>query len=652
MSCGNASCHVANSIHRMGANIGSGGTRSFNPDLVVHYAFENNLKDSGNWQMDGKWMDDIAGSYTTGISGRAVVLDGGKNIQVGTENEYWSTHAGRHGTWVYTHMKYNTTLEAWVYPTDDTVSEHSIYTKHTGYNYGDYAFVLKKVSGVWRAAFICQIDNNEGTQGGASGLRGAYSSVNVPLNKWTHVAATFDTGGPDRDDNDPRVGRIRIFINGEDVTTSDSSGDYMQPGAGETSIFAYPENSPWNESICYAEHWCTGEFSIGGFYGWQNEFIGRIDEAKVWNITKDASYFLTIDEQSPPRISTVEGVIGSTQLTVTFTEGVYAYPFQTGNLDAKDFTLSDSNSDNPRTITGVSHAAGESTATITMSAPLIAADVDADTIAADSGSIFDEYGNPSETDLITITLSSVCPTGTVNISLNEAVGSSYIMDTQNILYGAVNGTGTLTGTEYSGDGVNNYIGFVYNNECLQADRKMTIETRIRPSGLEGTANYIKRILARDSGGNYQISVWRNNSWTNYNAPGDTASIALWVKLVDTHGGKAWKPVLTDYDVCPIVSDHWYQVKALWDSDITGSMPGKIYIDDQGTDGAGGGENWPGYMDCTNSGQTYNDSDRQFFEGDEILKSNGSFNIGANVNNHANNVFNGLIDWIMWKDSID
>ena len=662
MSCGNASCHVTNSIHRMDKNTGSFATRSFDPDMVLYYAFENNLKDSGDWQIDGKWMDDIAGSFTTGISGQAVVLNGGNNVQVGTEDSYWSTDEGAHGTWKYTEMKYNTTLEAWVYPTDDTSNEYSIFTKHVGYNDGGYAFTLQKINGGLRAAFNVQIDNNGGAQGGASGVRGAYSSVNIPLNTWTHVAATFDTNGPDRNPDDPSVGRIRIYVNGEDVTTGDASGNYMQPDSGETSIYAYSENSPWNQGICYNGDWCASEFSIGGFYGWQNSFIGRIDEAKVWNITKDAAYFETADSQSPPRISMVEGLIGTTQLTVVFTEGVYAGTGATGALEISDFTLTDTNSDNPRTITGVTHTPGGSTATITMSQPLIAADLYADTLAAAVNSVYDEYDNLSGTDPVTITLSSVCPTGIVDIPLNDPAGSSYIMDTQDILYGMVAGTGTLTGGEYSGDGINNYIDFEYNNTCLQASAAMTLEARIKPAGFAGeTGTYVKRVFARDTGGNYQMSVWRKidaTNWPNYTPPDGVASVAFWVKPVDNHGGKVWKPVLTDYNTCPIVSDHWYEVKAVWNSGKPGGttgqffVPADIYVDDQGTDGVGTAENWSGYINCTDSDQSQLTDERKLYTGDTITVANGDFVIGANVNNHTRNVFNGLIDWIMWQDVAD
>lgn len=68
----------------------------------------------------------------------------------------------------------------------------------------------------------------------------------------------------------------------------------------------------------------------------------------------------------------------------------------------------------------------------------------------------------------------------------------------------------------------------------------------------------RRRLARDGGGNFQMSVWRiidAVSFPGFNPPAGAASIAPWVRVADTHGGDRWKPVLTDYASCPIVSDH-------------------------------------------------------------------------------------------------
>ncbi len=283
-------------------------------------------------------------------------------------------------------------------------------------------------------------------------------------------------------------------------------------------------------------------------------------------------------------------------------------------------------------------------------------DFGSDSLAAVSGEIFDEYDNSATTNAVLIGMSTDCLSGEIRFELNEAPGSSYVFDNQSRYPGQVIGNGTLTGISYFGDAIANYIDFENNNNCLQAETEMTIEARIKPTGLEGTADYIRRVFARDSGGaNYQMSVWRNNTFGSYLAPDGTASIALWVKPQDAHGGNAWKPVLSNYDSCPIVSDHWYQVKVVWNSSKAGGtpdqffVPADIFIDDQGTDGTGTGENWSGSFNCTNATQSYNADVQKLYTADQITPVNGDFAIGANVNNHANNVFDGEIDWLRWVD---
>ncbi len=557
-------------------------------------------------------------------------------------------------TWAYSEMKFNTTLESWVYPTDDAQSEYSIFTKHVGYSNGGYAFTLKKVGDTLRATFNMQADNNGNTQDGRAGIRGAYSSTAVPLKEWSHVAVTFDTSGPDGDPNDLSVGRIRIYVDGEDVTTSDASGNNMQPGTGETSIFAYSENSPWNDEVGYNGTWCAGEFSVGGFYGWQNAFIGRLDEAKVWNITKDAAYFSPMDTASPPRIDEVKGIIGGDQLQVTFSEGVYANIGATGNLEAADFALTDT--DDGRTVISVSHTADSATATLTLSSALDGSDdIDVDTLAAAASAIYDEYGSASVSPGVTITMLSAGTVSEALFELNEPAGSTYTLDQNQVLFGSVSDPAeSFTGDEQylHGDGVDNYILFTNGTTSLQASRTMTLEARVKPTGI-GVDNYVKRVLARDNGGaNYQMSVWRNPSWENYNPPDNVASIAFWVKMVDSHDGNSWKPVLTDYTNFPIVSDHWYQIRIVWNSDKASGIPGDIYVDDQGTDGLDTGENWAGYANATDSTQSQLTSEQYMVTGDEIAISNGNFAIGCNVNNNANNVFAGEIDWVSWKSNAD
>ena len=663
MSCGNASCHVSQrmndtgtaTLHAMASSHGSGATRpAHETGLVFKYSFENNFNDSSGFQLDGKWYS-TAGSFAAGKNGQAAVLNQGQTVVVGTENGYWSTDAGYHGTWVYTEMKYNTTLEAWVYPTDNAKSEYTIFNKHVGVSSnGGYLFSLKKIGNTLRATFTMAADNNGFTQDGRAGVRGAYSSVAIPLNTWTHVGATFNTAGPDRNAGDQSVGRIRIYVNGEDVTTSTIGGTTKQPGAGETSIYAYSENSPWNEGICYNGSWCASEFSIGGF-DWQTDnFIGMIDEVKVWNTTKNAAYFATYDAQAAPFINTVEGNVGSNQLTVTFSEGVYTNTGSSGALVAGDFTLTDT--DNGRTITNVSHTAGSATAVLTLSSALDStSDIGVDTLAVKTtSSIYDNYNNAAGTTAVTITTPTACPSGTVTFNLNEASGSGYVADSSGLLVGAVTGgAAALTGSAYSGDGSSRYIDFENSDICLQANTAMTLEARVKPTGIpsDGT-NYVRRILARDGGGNYQLSLWRNNASSDQDPPNNVVMTALWVMPENTHGGNAWKAILTDFGACPIVNDKWYQIKAVWNSSTVGDIPATIYVDDQGANGDNVGESWAGYKNCTDTDQSELPLASRIWEGDTISPVDGDFLIGGNVTTHTSNVFNGLIDWLTWKNTAD
>ena len=94
------------------------------------------------------------------------------------------------------------------------------------------------------------------------------------------------------------------------------------------------------------------------------------------------------------------------------------------------------------------------------------------------------------------------------------------------------------------------------------------------------------------------------------------------------------------------------MKIVWDFSKTGGIPCDIFVDDQGTAGDDAGENWAGYINATDSDQSQLTSDRFLLEGDVIATFDGAFTIGANVNNHTKNVFNGLIDWITWSPTVD
>lgn len=653
-------CHADLSIHRMGSKTGTGATRTFDNTLVTWQKFENNLNDSGDWRMHGRWMKDYDASWTTGTRsyqpgriGTAIEVSN-QSVEIGTQNGYWSTDAGYHNTWTASEMKYNMTLEAWVYPTDANGNERRILAKHT-YWTGGYALTLKKINGAWRAGLL------ESATGASGGLRGAYSTISVPLNQWTHVAAAYDWSGPNRNPNDGSVGRIRIYVNGEDVTTSDTSGDYIQPGPGENAMYPYSKHNVDNPSVCYNGSWCASALFIGGASFSDNayNFIGRIDEVKIWNITKSPSYFDTIDAMTIPRIDRAEGVVGNDNLFVTFSEGVYTTTGGVGALVPADFVLTDT--DNGRTITGVTHTAGASTAVVRLSSVLDASnDINVDTLRAAANAIYDDHSNAADNTAVVISASSACPTGQVVFNLNEAAGAAYVLDNSGLLYGVVNDPSNTMGSgTFYGDNINNYISFQNNTSCMKATTNLTLEARIKPTSMSGTGNYTGRVFAKDTSYNYQMTVWRTNLGTcatTFNAPSGVGSIAFWVAIDNTLGGNtgnAWKPVLTNYTTCPIVSDHWYQVKVVWDSAKSGGTPGQpfvpadIFVEDQGTDGLGAGRTWAGYNNCTKSDQSYNGANCKIYTGDKILAADSIFAIGCAAGTLGNNKFQGNIDWIKW-----
>ncbi len=493
-SCGNSSCHNqggrmsatgTDTIHQMASGGSPGNARWFDSDLVVNMSFENNLEDSGSYKLHGGWSRkrneadhhlvtatkfgwlcendaDGAGSFTAGDEGRygtAIAVDD-QPLEVGTEDCEWSTwptyftdmddygtpnhiHYG-HGTWKYSEMKYNMTAEAWVYPTVDD-GERKIIAKHTYWS-GGYALVLEKIDafgddtppgwseGMLRAEFMTNV-NGGSSSGDCNGLRGAYSTAIIPLNRWTHVAATYDASGPDRDPTpgarfDSSIGRVRIYVNGEDVTRSHSNVGmcFAQPGPGESAMFPNSDHNILDPDTFYGS-----ALSIGGL-NWSDpasNFVGRIDEVKLWNVTKPAAYF---DALVGPTITKVEGISGYTKLYLEFAEGVYGTG-PGGKLQASDLGLADCGG---KWIVDVIHSAGDATAIIVLNAALDAGDTGTCTVAAVS--VDDENGASAFADPVTVV---AMPSPAV-VSVEGVVGSNKLkVAFSSQIWGATGETGPI-----------------------------------------------------------------------------------------------------------------------------------------------------------------------------------------------------------------
>jgi len=114
------------------------------------------------------------------------------------------------------------------------------------------------------------------------------------------------------------------------------------------------------------------------------------------------TYTRTPNDFYEPRIVRAYGRVGSSTIAVAFSEGVYTNTGSSGALVPADLTLVDL--DDSRTIAGLSHAAGEDVANMTLSSALDASmDLWTDTVsAATTASMFDADDRAAATETVTI----------------------------------------------------------------------------------------------------------------------------------------------------------------------------------------------------------------------------------------------------------
>jgi beta-lactam-binding protein with PASTA domain/PKD repeat protein len=154
------------------------------------------------------------------------------------------------------------TLEAWVYPTTAT-GWRTIIMKETS---SSLAFALYGNDNASRSAIYVNTGGSDVAANGTSQL---------PLNTWTHLAATFDGSS------------LRLYVNGSLIRTQSVSGSIISS---------------------------TGPLRIGGNAIWNEFFAGRIDEVRIYSRALTASEIQS-DMTTPITVSntTVPDVILQSQ---------------------------------------------------------------------------------------------------------------------------------------------------------------------------------------------------------------------------------------------------------------------------------------------------------------------------------------------------
>jgi len=154
------------------------------------------------------------------------------------------------------------TLEAWVYPTAAGNVWRTVVLKEIT---GDLAYALYSTEDVDVPAAYVRIGTTSRRVGGTSGL---------PLNAWTHLAATYSSGA------------LRIYVNGVLASSQSVTGSIVSS---------------------------TRPLRIGGNTVWGEYFAGRIDEVKIYNRALSAAEIATdmVGGANSPRVSITAPTAGA-----------------------------------------------------------------------------------------------------------------------------------------------------------------------------------------------------------------------------------------------------------------------------------------------------------------------------------------------------
>ena len=388
---------------------------------------------------------------------------------------------------------------------------------------------------------------------------------------------------------------------------------------------------------------------------------------------------VTVTTQAAPAIDRVEGVVGYNQLLVAFSQGVYAADNGTGDLLPGDFTYANNGGGGATAISSVKHTAGSSTAIITLDAVLIPGDTGSDTVAANG--VFNSIANPVGTTPVAITATDWPVWGTTFWIEDEPQHSATTNDETGLLTGTVgNPTFAFPDVDndwFNGDeGEGTYIN-ISNTASLQSPRALTIEALVKPTVVDGgIINEFNRIFERRR---TLLVTIVNTDYRGDDIPSraNKASIEVKYRVENSFGagGRHHAPhpqwpadpyagpndvrmhqISSSIDDFPIVNDHWYLIRVVFNSDksdVPGSdgTPVDIFIDDLGPDGDNIGQRWNGYKNATRGINGSSSSKWGALPGDVINYRNDTSHIGSNYANSAQQ-FDGQINWLSWKPYAD
>lgn len=209
----------------------------------------------------------------------------------------------------------------------------------------------------------------------------------------------------------------RMMRHGELISTSGTTDKVPALNFKYTPASSYP----------------TLKDSTGGMLNPPTSAGGTIGNSGVCKMchSNQESYIRTPNDMYLPEITDVYGKVGSNILMVIFSEGVYTDTGAVGALATGDFVFTDA--DDSRTLSGVTHSAGDDFAVLTLSTALDATDdIGVDTLAAaTAASIYDAASQAMNTSQVVVSGDATAP---ILASQNPANDATEIAVNSNLTF--------------------------------------------------------------------------------------------------------------------------------------------------------------------------------------------------------------------------